>query len=240
VADWVCEGTRHSGSHNLAVFYASCTANCLFCQNWEYRRTTVGEYQTLSAAELAAAADADTFCVCFFGGDPASQMPHALAASKRLAERGVRICWETNGMMHPRLLDAALDFSMRTGGCVKFDLKAFSEEVHRALTDVSNQRTFENFSRAGRRFGERSDLPLVIASTLLVPGYVDAREVAGIAGLIASVDARIPYALLAFGPRFLMHDLPCTSAQQAWEAEAAARAAGLKNVRIANQHLLRQ
>jgi len=59
-----------------------------------------------------------------------------------------------------------------------------------------------------------------------------------IAGFIASLDVRIPYALLAFAPNFYFHDLPCTSAEHARDAEAAARAAGLLNVRIGNRHLL--
>jgi pyruvate formate lyase activating enzyme len=37
VADWVCAGFAQRGSHNLAVFYASCTLDCLFCQNWHFR-----------------------------------------------------------------------------------------------------------------------------------------------------------------------------------------------------------
>jgi pyruvate formate lyase activating enzyme len=150
----------------------------------------------------------------------------------------VRVCWETNGTMHPRLLDRAVQYSLDTGGCVKFDLKAFDEELHRALTGISNRRTLENFARAARRFGERLDLPLVIASTLLVPGYVDADQVGKIARFIASFDPRIPYALLAFAPSFYMSDLPCTSARHARQAEAAARAAGLVNVRVGNRHLL--
>lgn len=32
VAGWVCGGQDRLGYHNLAVFYASCTLNCLFCQ----------------------------------------------------------------------------------------------------------------------------------------------------------------------------------------------------------------
>ena len=35
-----------------------------------------------------------------------------------------------------------------------------------------------------------------------------------------------------------MADLPCTSGRHAQEAEAAARAAGLRNVRLGNRHLL--
>ncbi len=81
-------------------------------------------------------------------------------------------------------------------------------------------------------------MPLVIASTLLVPGYVEADQVGQIARFIASINPRIPYALLAFAPQFYMSDLPRTSARHAREAEAAARAAGLVNVRVGNRHLL--
>jgi pyruvate formate lyase activating enzyme len=238
VADWVCEGSRHPGYHNLAVFYASCTANCLFCQNWHFREVSPRKSRTISAEELASMANPRTFCVCYFGGDPTSQMPHALATSKYLARRGVRVCWETNGMMHPKLLDAALKYSMNTSGCIKFDIKAYDDEIHRALTGVSNQRTLENFARAAGLYAKRPKLPLVVASTLLVPGYVDPDQVRKIATFIASLNPNIPYALLAFGPNFYMHDLPCTSARHAQEAEAAAREAGLTNVRVGNRHLL--
>ncbi len=256
VADWVCAGSQQRGYHNLAVFYASCTANCLFCQNWHFREIAPPDdhqptnqptnkqtnqhtnHTLLTSRQLADVANSRTFCVCYFGGDPASQMPHALAASKLLAQRGVRVCWETNGAMHPRLLDAAVQYSLDTGGCIKFDLKAFDEELHIALTGVSNRRTLENFERAARRSAERPHPPLVIASTLLVPGYIEADQVSKIARFIAALNPHIPYALLAFAPNFYMADLPCTSMRHAQEAQAAARAAGLLNVRLGNRHLL--
>jgi pyruvate formate lyase activating enzyme len=238
VADWVCQGGQHSGCHNLAIFYSSCTANCLFCQNWHFRQASPTTDKTISASELASKANARTFCVCYFGGDPCSQMPHALAASKHLAAQGVRVCWETNGMMHPKLFGAAMRYSLESGGCLKFDLKAFDDALHRSLVGISNRRTLENFARVARRFDERPDLPLVIASTLLVPGYVKADQVGKIARFIASINPNIPYALLAFAPHFYMPDLPCTSVEQAREAEAAARSAGLTNVRLGNRHLL--
>jgi len=187
---------------------------------------------------LASAANSRTFCVCFFGGDPASQMPHALASAAKLAERGITICWETNGTANRRLMDRAVTFSLGSGGTVKFDLKAHDDLLHRALTGVSNQRTLENFARAARRSSERPDPPLVIASTLLVPGYVDAQEVERIADFIAGFSPDIPYVLLGFAPHFFMSDLPRTSKRHAAEAEAAARAAGLTTVRIGNRHLL--
>ena len=238
VADWVCRGSHQSGRHNLAVFYASCTLDCLFCQNWHFRHVSPSHEIGLSSAALADAANDQTYCVCFFGGDPASQMPHALDAARRLAERGTVVCWETAGTSHPKLLDRALELSLASGGCLKFDLKAHDEALHLALTGASNRRPLENFERAAARAAERRHPPLVVASTLLVPGYVDAREVGRIARFIARIDPDTPYALLGFAPHFFMDDLPTTSRAHAEAAEAAARDAGLRNVRIGNRHLL--
>jgi pyruvate formate lyase activating enzyme len=243
VADWVCDGHTRYGRHNLAVFYASCTLNCLFCQNWHFktadpRRDKQGNIQALSAKDLAACANERTHCVCFFGGDPASQMPHAIATSRLLAKRGVAICWETAGTMHPRFLRVAVELSLNSRGCIKFDLKAYDSHLHRLLTGASNARTLENFSLAAERYDERPDPPLVVASTLLVPGYVDADEVAKIARFIADHNPNIPYALLGFHPNFYLDDLPCTSSRHAGEALEAAHDAGLKNVRLGNVQLL--
>jgi len=226
------------GYHNLAVFYASCSFNCLYCQNWHFRQVDPAASQGLTARELAACANARTFCVCYFGGDPASQMPHALASARYLADRGVVVCWETAGAQHPKLMDQAVRLSLETEGTVKFDLKAYDEGLHKALTGASNRRTLANFSRAAARSVERPDPPLVVASTLLVPGYVTPDEVGRIAHLIAEINPQTPYALLGFAPNFYVPDLPCTSVRHAEEAVASARAAGLTNVRIGNRHLL--
>jgi len=238
VADWVCAGHRRRGYHNLAVFYASCSLNCLFCQNWHFRQVDAATSDGMSARELADCANTRTFCVCYFGGDPASQMPHALASARYLAEQGVTVCWETAGTQHPKLMDRAVQLSLETGGSVKFDLKAFDAGLHTALTGADNRRTLENFACAAARFTERPAPPLVVASTLLVPGYVTPEEVGCIARFIADINPDIPYALLGFAPNFYVPDLPCTSVDHADAALAAAHAAGLTNVRIGNRHLL--
>lgn len=254
VGDWVCPaGTgwgypRYAytkgpefGYKNLAVFYHSCTFNCLFCQNWHYRRLTFSP-RRLSAKALAAAVDRRTSCICYFGGDPASQMPHSLRTSEiaRKMNRGriLRICWETNGSMHPALLKRMVEVSLESGGCVKFDLKCAHEELNIALAGITNRRSWENFERAARRFSERPEPPLLIASTLLVPGYVTAQEVYEIARRIAALSPMIPYSLLAFHPHFYMSDLPTTSREHAYEALRLAQDAGLRKVKIGNVHLL--
>jgi len=255
VADWVCAGGTGAGypqwAHrpgpeqgflNLAVFYEACTFNCLFCQNWHYREHSLRN-QTRTAAELAESVTPTTSCICFFGGDPTCQLPHALAASKLARKQNsgriLRICWETNGSMSPQLLEQMINLSLESGGCIKFDLKAMDTNIHHALCGVDNSRTLKNFAAAARRISERPQPPLLIASTLLVPGYIDAQEVTAIASFIADLDPNIPYALLGFHGDFLMTDLPRTSWKQAESCLKAAKTVGLKRVRLGNIHILR-
>jgi pyruvate formate lyase activating enzyme len=140
--------------------------------------------------------------------------------------------------MHPALLKQAAELSLNSGGCIKFDLKAWSEDLHIALCGVSNKRTLENFTLLSEYARKRPSPPLLIASTLLVPGYIDRDEVSKIAAFICSLSPDIPYALLAFHPQFMMSDLPPTSRKHAQECQAVAKAQGLRNVRVGNIHLL--
>ncbi|MDR7521137.1 MAG: radical SAM protein [Armatimonadota bacterium] len=239
VAMDVCGERGTSGKDNLAVFYGACALNCLFCQNWHYMQNAAALSPRVSAVELADAATARVACLCYFGGDPAPQVPHALAVSRLVGTRGrVRICWETSGTMHPAYLRRVVDVSLASGGTVKFDLKAHSEALHIALTGFSNRRTLQNFAAAAARAAERPDPPLVVASTPLVPGYVDVEEVGAIARFVASLDRGIPYRLLAFYPSFLMDNLPTTSRAHAQRCLDAARNAGLQRVALGNVHLL--
>jgi len=254
VAEWVCPGGSNCGfpefSHspspeygyeNLAVFFQACTMNCLFCQNWHFRQIRF-ESPWRGVEELVASLREKTSCICYFGGDPSAQMPFALEASRRALERRngriLRICWETNGMMSWKFLEEALALSLETGGCVKFDLKAWTKEMSVALCGTSNERTLDNFTRASRFAEKRKAFPLIVASTLLVPGYVDEQEVGGLSRFIAGLDRAIPYSFLGFHPDFLMSDLPATSRRHAYRAREIAEGAGLQNVRIGNLHVL--
>ena len=254
VADWVCPGGTgegypqfarcpgpEEGCTNLAVFFHACTFNCLYCQNWQYRLKT-SDPATSTPEGLAAHVDRWTTCICYFGGDPAAQLPFALEASRAATSRArgriLRICWETNGSMSERLLGEMVEISLSTGGCVKFDLKAWDEALHVALTGITNRRTLANFARAAKELHRRPVPPLLVASTLLVPGYVDEREVGGIASFLASLDPQIPYSLLGFHPHFYLSDLPRTPAALARKCLETARDAGLSRVKIGNVHLL--
>lgn len=255
VAGWICPGNtgrgypKYSynpkgevGYYNLAVFYGSCSLDCLFCQNWVYRRMCRELGPKLSAGELAGKVYERVSCVCYFGGDPASQMPHAIAASKLMVERSkgriLRICWETNGLMNPAHLESAVQLSLDSGGILKFDFKAWTPTVYKALTGCDNRPLKENLKKAVKRFDERPEVPLVTVSTLLVPGYVDVEEVHAIASYLADLNVEIPYSLLVFHPDYQMNDLPPTSRRHVEECVSAAKKAGLVNVHVGNVWLI--
>jgi pyruvate formate lyase activating enzyme len=254
VGGWVCAGgtgagyptyaycpEAESGYKNLAVFFQACSFNCLFCQNWHFKEETMRS-SVRSQEEILADVDGRTSCICYFGGDPSPQLPYSLKVSRealdRHKDRILRICWETNGSMRPDLLDEIMELAIDSGGCVKFDLKAWDPNLHLALTGVTNKRTLDNFARAAAWIDRRPTPPPLIANSLLVPGYIDEQEISAIAKFVADLDSDIPYSLLAFHPQFHMSDLPVTSKDLANRCYQVARDAGLTNIRIGNLHLL--
>ncbi len=135
VADFVCPGGSGTGypryAHapgpehgykNLAVFYHSCSFNCLYCQSYHFKEYTHSRSR-LTSLELARAVDDQTSCICYFGGDPTPQILHAIKASKLALKRMkgmiLRVCWETNGAMQQPYLKQMVDLSLRSGGCSK-------------------------------------------------------------------------------------------------------------------------
>jgi pyruvate formate lyase activating enzyme len=236
VADWVCRGSKDQGYTNLAVFYEACTFNCLFCQNWHYR----DRKNRVATRELLQAVDATTGCVCFFGGDPTPFAFHNLEFAKQIQDRNrkIRICWETNASISPELMERWVDYALATEGCVKIDFKTCSENLNIALCGTSNSNTKLNVELVAKSMVRREKPPLLIVSTLLIPGYIDEVEISAMAQFISSINTDIPWSFLGFYPHFRFDDLPCTSRKQAEVAVSVARDFGIKNTHLGNVHLL--
>jgi pyruvate formate lyase activating enzyme len=255
VADWVCSGGTGAGYpvyahergpevgfYNLAVFFEACNFNCLFCQNWSFKKADPSNLDWQSLESLTRAVNEKTSCMCYFGGDPTPQIAYAIRVSQQARRENpdqiLRICWETNGSVHRAWLKQMVGLSMHSGGCVKVDLKAWSPRIHKALCGCDNRQVLENFSVLAKFAALRPDPPLLIASTLLVPGYVGEEEVKHLASFIADCNPDIPYTLLAFAPQFCMENFPTTSFDQVEACLQAARQAGLRRVHLGNRHLV--
>jgi pyruvate formate lyase activating enzyme len=127
---------------------------------------------------------------------------------------------------------------LTSGGIVKVDLKAWHDGTYRALTGSTKDATVETIEHVTERASARPEVPLLVVSTLLVPGYVDAAEVRGISEFLASLDPVPPWSLLAFHPDFEMRDVPPTSLDLVREVLAVASDAGLDEVHVGNVHIL--
>jgi len=230
------------GYYNLAVFLYGCNFDCLFCQNSSHKNFLSGEAVTVEELVEKTRSNRRISCWCFFGGSPEPQLPFVVRASRavldEMPERILRICFEWNGCGNPKLVRKAAEIALVSGGNVKFDLKCFDSTISIALSGISNKRAYENFKLAAQDFyPQRPEFPMLTATTLLVPGYIDSFEVEQIAEFIASFDAEIPYSLLVFHPAFLMADLPITSLEQTIECYKSAKK-HLKRVNVGNLHLL--
>jgi pyruvate formate lyase activating enzyme len=231
VADWVCAGSSHHGFTNCAVFYQACTFNCLFCQNWHFRDRKA----KTTTEELAHAVNPTTGCICFFGGDPTPCALHTIQVSREVQQkrRKVRICWETNGSVASQYMDMWIDIALKTNGCIKIDLKTFSEPLNIALCGSSNKNTKENIQRIARSMKKRQKPPLLV----VIPGYIDDYELMHMAEFLSSVDRSIPWSFLGFYPHFHFSDMPRTQQKQAESALRIARAHGMENTHVGNVHL---
>ena len=231
------------GYYNLALFFYGCNFNCLFCQNISHKQLEIAEETTAGQLVDMTIKNEHVSCWCFFGGSPEPQLPFAINASRKVldalaAARILRICFEWNGCGNPRLVQRAAEIALKSGGNLKFDLKSYHPTLSLALSGVENSSAYANFKMVYDSFyNERPDLPLLTATTLLVPGYTDAKEVEAIASFIASMGDSIPYSLLVFSPHFMMRDLPVTPIKQVQECYAAAKR-HLKRVNLGNLNLL--
>ena len=233
------------GYYNLAVFYGSCNLDCLYCQNWQYRQYHLAAHiKRVHVNELVAAAKENVTCVCYFGGDPSTQIVHSILTSVKILEKAqrenriIRICWETNGQVKPQFLRKMIDIALKSGGIIKIDIKAGTPQVYNALTDGDYSIVLRNIKEVASYFNYRREIPLLNISLLVVPGYIDEVEVENVCKLINEINTEIPVSFLAFHPDYLMRDLPPTSRRHMDTVIKIAREYGLKMYDVGNRWLL--
>jgi len=240
---YACKSGPEYGYYNLAIFFYGCNFDCLFCQNWSHKEISTSSQVTVEELLSVTLKNDKITCWCFFGGSPEPHLPFAINASRKVLEsikegRVMRICFEWNGCGNEHLVKRCGEVAFISGGNIKFDLKAFDPTLSLALSGVKNDRAYKNFSMLFNEFyKERKELPVLTATTLLVPGYVDENEVENIAKFISEHDENIPYSLLIFHPEYMMRDLTITPISQVRKCVAAAKK-HLKNVNLGNVHLL--
>ena len=240
---YFCPGSKEKESYNLASFFYGCNFSCLGCQNDQHRSINTAEHYSVNKFVKTVQTNPRISCVCFFGGSPEPQLPFAIRAMNKVYKtvdnkRTLRCCWEWNGSGNEKLVSQAVKLSLKTDGNAKFDLKSNSDILSKVFSGVSNRQAFKNFEMCYKKYyTQRPKHPVISATTLLIPGYVDEEEVEGIARFISDLDKSIPYSLLVFHPDSFLSDLPNTPRKQVYACFEKAKKY-LSNVHIGNKHLL--
>lgn len=218
---WAMKQGPEYGYSNLAVFFYGCSLDCLFCQNVSHKQISQGTLVECEDLLSVIESNSKISCICYFGGSPEPQLPFVIKfmeeCKTRYNNRLLRQCFEMNGHGNPNLMKKIGRLVEESGGIIKFDLKAFSEPVYQALCGIPKKACFDNFSMLANSLSfEDRDYPPLMATTLLVPHYVDEFEVTRIARFLKKLNQpSIEYSLLIFHPRHLMRDLPVTPLDQA-------------------------
>lgn len=165
--------------------------------------------------------------VAFTGGDLTCRPSFYTEFARRVKARTrLWVLIETNGYgLTPRNLDL-----LQEAGVDAFwlDIKAYDEEAHERLTGCSNRRILGLPKEMLRRGF------VLEALSLYIPGLVETDQLKKIAELLAAADDELPFTILAFFPEYRMKNFSAPNTEMMLEAYAAARAAGLKNVRLGN------
>lgn len=166
--------------------------------------------------------------VSFTGGDLACQPEFYALATELIKDlkQDLWVLFETNGHgLTPGNLDLLWEAGMDS---FWLDIKAHDDGVHRRLTGSSNERVLGLPSEIVER-----GFTLEV-TTVHIPGWVEADQIAEIAASLAQVDPDIPYGIIAFFPEHEMRDVPSPGYRQMVEAFEASMDAGLRNVRLGN------
>ena len=158
--------------------------------------------------------------IFFSGGEPSIHLPYIERvfeeARKILAD--CRVNFDTNGFMTENSLRRVLAFATS----LTFDLKAFFDETHRALTGAPVAPVLRNAEIVAREAPEK----LWEFRIVVIPG-VNEEDVEPLCRFLAGISKDLPVCFLAFRPNFVLDRWPGASRSLMRRSIETARGVGL-------------
>ncbi|MFX1284636.1 MAG: radical SAM protein [Promethearchaeota archaeon] len=221
---------------SYTVFMCGCPFKCLNCQNWQIAHYPViqspmkGMVNPEHIARIGVQAinssagqliGADRFF--FSGGSPTVALPwiEDVVRYVKTIDPKMKINFDTNGFPSRRSFQRILSFS----DSLTFDIKAYNDEVHRALTGAPVEPVLANAEEMARHRDQLWEFRV-----LVIPRIVDLPEIQAIMEFIVSLDETLPTSLLTFRPNYCLDIHLGASRKLMEEAVNLARKIGLENV----------
>jgi pyruvate formate lyase activating enzyme len=137
--------------------------------------------------------------IFFSGGEPTIHLPYIeeIIEEARKIRPDTKVNFDTNGYMTEETLERVLDFTTS----ITYDLKAFHEEVHRALTGASARPVLRNAEFIGNHAKDK----LWEYRIVVIPKINDT-EIQPLVEFIAAIDPDLPVCFLSFRPNFVLED----------------------------------
>lgn len=232
----VASATLHPAPpQSYTIFMAGCNFKCLNCQNWsisQYPDNGSSIRGFLEPKELAMESikqinsafgrvmGADR--IFFSGGEPTIHLPYIenIVEEARRIDPSTKVNFDTNGFMTEESLDRVLKFTTS----ITYDIKAFHDETHRAITGSTVRPVLRNAEYIGKYAREK-----LWEYRILVIPKINEEEISHICEFIATIDPSLPVCFLAFRPNFILENHQGASTKLMLQCVKIAEDAGLKN-----------
>lgn len=220
---------------SFTVFMAGCNYKCLNCQNWTiaqypdngftqrgYRNPEELAEECLNHLGSIPAALMGADRIFFSGGEPTIHLPYIerVVEEARKVRPDTRVNVDTNGYLTERSLERVLSFATS----ITYDIKAYHDEVHLALTGTPSGPVLRNAAYIGRYARNR----LWEYRILVIPG-INEKDIQPLAEFIADINPSLPVCFLAFRPNFVLETHSGATETLMDRCREIAMDAGLKN-----------
>jgi len=221
---------------SYTIFMAGCNFKCLNCQNWTISQYPDNGYEQsgyedpkklakecIKVLESPSAGLMGADRIFFSGGEPTVHLPYIekVAEEARRIKPDTKVNFDTNGYMTEESLERILNFTTS----ITYDIKAYSDEVHLALTGASSKPVLRNAEYIGRCAKDR-----LWEYRILVIPRINEDEVRPLMEFVADIDPSLPVCFLAFRPNFVLENHPGAAMNLMDKCVRIARDYGLENV----------
>jgi pyruvate formate lyase activating enzyme len=158
----------------------------------------------------------------FSGGEPTIHLPYIeqVIAEARKLSPDLKVNFDTNGYLTTASLEKVVKFTTS----ITYDIKAFNDEVHLALTGASSQPVLRNAKYIGRFAKDK-----LWEYRIMVIPKINEEEIEPLCRFIADIDADLPVCFLAFRPNYALEYHPGAAADLMNRCVNIAARSGLKN-----------
>lgn len=232
----VASATLHPAPpESYTVFMAGCNYKCLNCQNWTisqypdngfeqrgYENPTELAEECLNKLNSLSAKLMGADRIFFSGGEPTIHLPYVekVVGEARKINPDTKVNFDTNGYATEESLQRILGFTTS----ITYDLKAYNDEVHLALTGASSKPVLRNAEYIGRHTRDK----LWEIRILVIPN-INEVEIKPLTEFIADIDPSLPVCFLAFRPNFALENHPGAGRSLMDKCVEIAKHSGLEN-----------